>query len=298
MNEIHEQLLEQFTHFERLAHRYQRRHLHGRGPGGPGPGGPGVGGPGGGGPGRGPLHNPHRGQGRVLSILKLQPEIPQRELGYLLDMSKQSLAEILGKLERAELIARTPSEKDRRAHIIVLTEKGKAMLDEEATRAQQSEENLASIFDCLTAEEQQNLNDYLTRIIAHMEEHFSDNGDERAELYRSRFFADHGVDDERWMGEGRGRGRGRRGEGRGERGFEGRGGPGGRDGRGGPRGRGGCGEGEDGGFEARGGYRAGHRFPEPGEDSPRDRSDGDFPTEPGDPRMRRWAGRRRGRRYY
>lgn len=288
MNEIQEQLLEQFTHFERLAHRYQR-HLHGRGPGGPGPG-------------HGPLHNPHRGQGRVLSILKLQPEIPQRELGYLLDMSKQSLAEILGKLERAELIARTPSEKDRRAHIISLTEKGKAMLDEEAARAQQNEKSLTSIFDCLSAEEQQNLNDYLTRIIAHMEEHFSDDGDERAELYRSRFFADHGVDDERWMGEGRGRGRGRRGEGPGERGFEGRGGFDGREGRGGPdgrgRSRGRSGYGERDGYEGRGGYRPGHRFPEPGEDSPRGSFEGDFPTEPGDPRMRRWAGRRRGRRYY
>ncbi len=290
MNEMHEQLLQQFTRFERLAHRYQHRHPHGHlpphphGPGGPGPEGPG--------PGRGPLRNPYRGQGRVLSILKLQPEIPQRELGYLLDMSKQSLAEILGKLERAELISRTPSEKDRRAHIISLTDKGKAMLDEETTRAQEKEENFASIFDCLSAEEQQNLNDYLTRIIAHMEEHFSDDGDERAELYRSRFFADHGVDDERWPGEGRGRGRGRRGDGRGERGFagpegfEGRGGP---DGRGGPRGRGGRG--------GRGGYGPGFRFPEPGEDFPRDGFEGDFPTEPGDPRMRRWAGRRRGRRF-
>ena len=176
------------------------------------------------------------------------------------------------------------------------------MLDEEAARAQQNEKSLTSIFDCLSAEEQQNLNDYLTRIIAHMEEHFSDDGDERAELYRSRFFADHGVDDERWMGEGRGRGRGRRGEGPGERGFEGRGGFDGREGRGGPdgrgrpRGRGGYGERD--GYEGRGGYRPGHRFPEPGEDSPRGSFEGDFPTEPGDPRMRRWAGRRRGRRYY
>lgn len=34
----------------------------------------------------------HIGQGRVLAILKLKPEISQRDLSYLLDMSKQSLA--------------------------------------------------------------------------------------------------------------------------------------------------------------------------------------------------------------
>ena len=46
----------------------------------------------------GKMHNPHRGQGRVLAILKLKPVISQKELTYLLNMSKQSVAELITKL--------------------------------------------------------------------------------------------------------------------------------------------------------------------------------------------------------
>ncbi len=211
MHETQQRLLEQFIRFERLAHRQQRHSLRGRGPH------------------RGPLHNPHRGQGRVLSILKLQPEISQKELGYLLDMSKQALAEILGKLERAELITRTQSEKDRRASIITLTDKGKQTLEEDSAASQEEDRasSLAQVFDCLSEEEQQTLSDYLSRILARMEESFSeDEADELAELYRMRFFADHGFDefDERrgpggFPGE-RGPHGHRRGGGRGPRGRE------------------------------------------------------------------------------
>lgn len=70
--------------------------------------------------------NPHRGQGRVLSILKLKPEITQKELTYLLDMSKQALGELLNKLENCGYITRTPSQEDGRVMIVTLTEKGKA----------------------------------------------------------------------------------------------------------------------------------------------------------------------------
>ncbi len=44
--------------------------------------------------------NPYKGQGRVLALLKMQPEIMQKELGYLLDISTQALAELLNKLEK------------------------------------------------------------------------------------------------------------------------------------------------------------------------------------------------------
>ena len=55
--------------------------------------------------GNGMARNPLRGQGRVLAILKMKPEISQRELTYLLNMSKQSLAELLAKLEMSGHIA-------------------------------------------------------------------------------------------------------------------------------------------------------------------------------------------------
>ncbi|MDR3108048.1 MAG: winged helix DNA-binding protein [Bifidobacteriaceae bacterium] len=73
-----------------------------------------------------PWGDPRKGQGRVLALLKIKPEISQRELTYLLDMSRQASAELLAKLERQGLIERTTSARDRRAVIVKLTEAGQA----------------------------------------------------------------------------------------------------------------------------------------------------------------------------
>ena len=134
--------------------------------------------------------NPHRGQGRVLSLLKLQPEIGQKELGYLLDMSKQALAELLSKLEKSGFITRTESEKDRRSYIIRLTDEGRAAAD----NIDDEPDNFGAIFDCLTEEEQQNLANYMDRIIASLEGRVGGEKDDYAEFYRERFFAEHGFD--------------------------------------------------------------------------------------------------------
>lgn len=120
-------------------------------------------------------HSPHRGQGRVLSILKLQPEMTQRELGYLLDMRKQSLGELLAKLEARGLIARTQSEEDRRAMVIRLTGEGK-----KAAEALDTEnEDESDLFAALNEEEQKQLGEYLDRLIAALEEQMGDGKDER-----------------------------------------------------------------------------------------------------------------------
>jgi DNA-binding MarR family transcriptional regulator len=117
----------------------------------------------------GPMGDPHRGQGRVLSLLKLKPEISQKELSYLLDMRPQSLGELLAKLERSGYITRTQSESDRRVVEIKLTEMG-------AKVAGDAEQQgiFASLFDSLSKEEQANLSDYLGRLIARMEEELGD----------------------------------------------------------------------------------------------------------------------------
>ena len=51
-----------------------------------------------------PYGDSRRGQGRVLAILKMQPEISQKELLYLLDMRPQSLGELLSKLEKTDTL--------------------------------------------------------------------------------------------------------------------------------------------------------------------------------------------------
>jgi len=176
MKETKRELIERFTRLGALFHRY---HLHRFKT-------------------HGPFVNPHRGQGRVLSILKMQPEISQKDLSYLLDMSKQSLAELLGKLEKSGYVTRTQSEQDRRAYLIKLTDEGRENLSEtvEADETDDMRE-IGKGFDCLNEEEQQNLSEYLERIIAEMEKQMADSGinDDNAfhEQLREQFFANGGF---------------------------------------------------------------------------------------------------------
>lgn len=118
---------------------------------------------------RGPMGDPTRGQGRVLTMLKLQPEISTKDLSYLLGIRQQSLNELLNKLEKAGYVTRTPSDEDRRVMLVKLTEKGKS--------EQQEKADFSDIFDCLSAEEQTNFSNYLDRIIAALEEQFGDEPD-------------------------------------------------------------------------------------------------------------------------
>jgi DNA-binding MarR family transcriptional regulator len=113
----------------------------------------------------GPLANPHRGQGRILSILKLKNEMSQKDLGFLLNMRNQSLMELLTKLEKAAYITRRPSEEDRRTMIVTLTEEGKTA----AEKGESGETELTGIFDCLNEEETGKFTEYLDRLIAALE---------------------------------------------------------------------------------------------------------------------------------
>ena len=106
----------------------------------------------------GPFADPTRGQGRILAMLKIQPEIKTRELAYLLGIRQQSLNELLNKLEKSGHVERKPSENDKRVMVVHLTEKGK--------KTQQPETDYEEILDCLSLEELQQFGEYLDRIIA------------------------------------------------------------------------------------------------------------------------------------
>lgn len=142
-------LMHLFNRTGTLAHRYMRSRLHSH------------------------MHDPNRGQGRVLSILKLKPEISQKDLAYLLDMRGQSLGELLMKLEKAGYITRTPSGDDRRAMNIRLTEAGIAA----AEQTEKSQEESGRFFDCLSGEEQEQLAGILRKIIMAMEKEIDEDYD-------------------------------------------------------------------------------------------------------------------------
>jgi Transcriptional regulators len=114
---------------------------------------------------QGPAADPHRGQGRVLAILKLKNKVSQKELSSILDMRSQSLGELLAKLERKGYITRTPSENDRRVMEIQLTDIG-------MHEAEQDEpgKGKPDFFECLDADEQEILKGYFNRIISKLEQ--------------------------------------------------------------------------------------------------------------------------------
>ncbi|MBP9478421.1 MAG: MarR family transcriptional regulator [Sebaldella sp.] len=116
----------------------------------------------------GPMGDPHRGQGRILALLKMQPEISQKDLVFLLDMRPQSLGELLMKLERAGYITRTPSEADRRVMNIKLTDEG--------AKVTEHQNSFEKLFNCLNEEEQEILSGYLNRITEGLEKQFSEDG--------------------------------------------------------------------------------------------------------------------------
>lgn len=164
MNESQNQIFEQIQQLCAMFHRaaFYEHHPHGR--------------------------NPHRGQGRVLAILKLKPEISQKQLTYLLGTSRQSLAELLKKLEDNGLITREPSPDDPRAKIVKLTQPG-ALAAEQLETEQIDNDDL---FACLSEEEQTTLSQLLDRLIQNLETRFPDiDFDERRRMMQ-QFHAQHG----------------------------------------------------------------------------------------------------------
>lgn len=118
------------------------------------------------------LHDPYRGQGRILSLLKMQPEMSQKKLSYLLGIRPQSMGELLAKLEQNGYITRTPSSEDKRAMDINLTDEGaKIAAENEQRRAQELAAD--EMFQCLNKEEQEILAGYLDRIISVLKETLS-----------------------------------------------------------------------------------------------------------------------------
>ena len=65
--------------------------------------------------------NRNEGQGRVLALLKIQPEIATKDMAYLLGIKQQSLNELLKKLEKSGYVKRKPSKEDKRVMIVCLT---------------------------------------------------------------------------------------------------------------------------------------------------------------------------------
>jgi DNA-binding MarR family transcriptional regulator len=163
MNEIITTINEQLQQLQMLMHRTMFSHF-------------------------GKMHNPHRGQGRVLALLKMKPEISQKELTYLLNMSKQAVAELIAKLEKSGYITREPSEADRRVMTVKLTEEGAKA----GTNVDDNAFETAKIFECLNDDELAAFSDYLGRVIKRYEEQFPDEDFEQRRQMMENFMSSYG----------------------------------------------------------------------------------------------------------
>jgi len=104
-------------------------------------------------------HDPSQGQGRVLSLLRLQPETTQRELTYLMGMSRQALAELLAKLEAKGLVEREASTTDRRVVVVRLTDAGREVQQQARAAAEP-----ADLLEVLSDDEVAQLTELLGRV--------------------------------------------------------------------------------------------------------------------------------------
>jgi len=101
---------------------------------------------------------PNRGQAKILSILKDQPTISQKDIIAQLDMKPQSASELIKKLENKGLILREKSMEDKRLFLIELTDLGKI-------EAQKGSEFQPIALNALTIEEKEQFNNILGKMI-------------------------------------------------------------------------------------------------------------------------------------
>lgn len=123
---------------------------------------------------RGGRKSARMGQGRVLALLGAKAPMTQRELGFLLDIRPQSLAELLAKLEGKGLITRTRDENDRRTQVIDLTDEGRKAVPDPNAQA-----DAADPFAVLSEDEREQLANSLDAVLKHLIETEGDPRDDR-----------------------------------------------------------------------------------------------------------------------
>lgn len=93
-------------------------------------------------------------QKRILIILQEMGDMTQRELTERLGIQPGSVSEVIGKLEHAGLLSRSPSSTDRRTMDLQLTEAGRVQAE---AMAEQRRMRHQEMFSCLSEEEKETL---------------------------------------------------------------------------------------------------------------------------------------------
>lgn len=80
----------------------------------------------------------------ALEILQRKPGVNQRQLGDDLDVDRSTIADLVGRLVRNELIERTDDPVDKRSYVLFLTSAGKKQLSTLRTRVEKVERILTA----------------------------------------------------------------------------------------------------------------------------------------------------------
>lgn len=127
---------------------------------------------------QGKTGSPHRGQGRVLTLLSMRDNISQKDLAFILGLRPQSVGELLGKLEKNQLIVRTPSDEDKRVMLVSLTDEGQA----EAKRIAEEPSFAIDLFDVFSDEEKMQFSALIEKLNEAISERVGDDFDSRKDF--------------------------------------------------------------------------------------------------------------------
>ena len=108
-----------------------------------------------------------QGQGKILSILRRENGIGQKELAERLQIRPASLSELLDKMQKSGWIQRQVNERDRRKINIFLTDSGQ-IVSEQMIEARRDMAN--GVFGVLSQEEQMQLETLLSKLISELED--------------------------------------------------------------------------------------------------------------------------------
>lgn len=104
---------------------------------------------------------PYMGQYKCLFFLEHAGTVNQRKMADALQIRPASLSELLSKLEQKGYITRTPSPKDKRSHLVALTETG--VREAKKSRIRQQEVH-SEMLSALSDEEKQQFYHILTKM--------------------------------------------------------------------------------------------------------------------------------------
>lgn len=124
----------------------------------------------------GRLYEGKGSQKRILILLSEEGPLTQRELTQRLGIQPGSVSEVLGKLEAAGWITRTPSRLDRRTTDLALTETGRPVAQQ--ARAQR-EARHQEMFSSLSPQEKADLLALLEKVNAHWDRQYRTSGPDR-----------------------------------------------------------------------------------------------------------------------